>query len=133
MYMIFPRYNLLYSTSLFIIPTVYGYYNEKYILSTMTFCSMLASMNYWRKPISGTRKNTDLFISKTVGLIYFLYGYNNINNNVYRIFGYTNGFFIISLYNASCILHELKSNSWEYYHMMFHVSTVIGEMIVLSN
>ena len=30
------KYNLLYSTSLFIIPTVYGYYNKKYTLSTMS-------------------------------------------------------------------------------------------------
>jgi hypothetical protein len=131
--MFHPKYNLLFSTSLFIIPTVYGYYNKKYILSTMTLISMLASMNYWRKPISGTRKNLDLIISKGVGCIYFFCGYNHVNNTIFRIFGYTNGFLMISLYNASCILYTLKSDSWEYYHVMFHISTVIGKIIVLSS
>ena len=69
------KYNLLYSSSLFIIPTIYGYYNKKYALSTITLISMLASMNYWRNPISGTRQNTDLVISKLAGVVYFFYGY----------------------------------------------------------
>jgi hypothetical protein len=131
--MIHPKYNLLLSTSLFIIPTIYGYYNKKYALSAMSLISMLASMNYWRNPISGTRQNTDLVIGKLAGVVYFFYGYNNVHSIIFRIFGYTNGFFMISLYNASCILHVLKSDSWEYYHMMFHISTVIGKMIVLSS
>jgi hypothetical protein len=129
--MIQPKYNLVLSSSLFIIPTVYGYYNKKYTLSTMTLISMLASMNYWRNPVSGTRQNVDLVISKVVGSIYILYGYNNLHVNIFRIFGYVNGFLMISLYNSSCILYTLKSDAWEFYHMMFHISTVIGKMIVL--
>jgi predicted membrane channel-forming protein YqfA (hemolysin III family) len=92
---------------------------------------MLASMNYWRNPISGSRHNVDLVVSKVAGAIYFFYGYNNLQNNIFRVFGYVNGFLMISLYNTSCILYSLKSDSWEYYHMMFHISTVIGKMIVL--
>ena len=130
--MIYPKYNLLFSTSLFIIPTVYGYYNKKYTLSTMSLISLLASMNYWRNPISGRSQNVDLVISKVAGAVYFFYGYNNLHNNIFRIFGYANGFLMLSLYNTSCILHALKSDSWEYFHMMFHISTVIGKMIVLS-
>jgi predicted membrane channel-forming protein YqfA (hemolysin III family) len=129
--MIQPKYNLLFSNSLFIIPTIYGYYNKKYTLSTMTLISMLASMNYLRNPVSGTRQNFDLVISKVVGSIYILYGYNNLHINIFRIFGYVNGFLMISLYNSSCILYALKSDAWEYYHMMFHIATVIGKMIVL--
>jgi hypothetical protein len=129
--MIHPKYNLLFSTSLFIIPTIYGYYNKKYSLSAMSVISMLASMNYWRKPVSGTRQNIDLVISKAAGAIYFFYGYNNINSGILRIFGYTNGFLMLSFYKTSCILYALNSDSWEYFHIMFHISTVIGKMIVL--
>lgn len=126
------KHKLLFSSSLFIIPTIYGFYNKKYTLSAMTLISMLASMNYWRKPISGARQNIDLVVSKAAGAIYFFYGYNNINSGILRIFGYTNGFLMISLYNASCILYALKSDSWEYFHIMFYISIVIGKMIVLS-
>jgi len=94
---------------------------------------MLASMNYWRNPILGTRQNVDFIISKSVGAIYFFYGYNNVNSTIFRIFGYTNGFLMISLYNASCVLYALKSDAWEYYHIMFHILTVVGKMIVLSS
>jgi hypothetical protein len=131
--MIRPKYNLLYSSSLFIIPTVYGYYNKKYALSAMSLISMLASMNYWRKPISGTRQNIDLVISKAAGTIYFFYGYNNVDGLIFRIFGFTNGFLMLSFYKTSCILYYLNSSSWEYFHIMFHISTVIGKMIVLSS
>jgi hypothetical protein len=127
------KYNLLYSSSLFIIPTIYGYYNKKYALSTMSLISMLASMNYWRKPISGVRQNADLVISKLAGAVFFFYGYNNVDSGIIRIFGFTNGFVMLSFYNTSCILHALKSDSWEYYHMMFHISIMIGKMIVLSS
>ena len=131
--MIYPKYNLLMSSSMFIIPTVYGYYNKKYTLSTITLISMLASMNYWINPILGTRQNVELLISKSVGAIYFFYGYNSLDNNIFRILGYANGFLMISLYNASCLLYALKSDAWEYYHIMFHISTVLGKMIVLSS
>jgi hypothetical protein len=127
------KYNLLYSSSLFIIPTVYGYYNKKYALSAMSLISMLASMNYWINPIPGTRQNVDLLISKTAGAVYFFYGVNNVHGTIFRIFGFTNGFLMLSFYNCSCILHSLKSDSWEYFHMMFHISTMIGKMIVLSS
>jgi hypothetical protein len=99
----------------------------------MSAISMLASINYWRNPIEGTRQNLDLVISKATGAIYFFYGYNSVTSIIFRIFGYTNGFIMISLYNASCILHASKSDSWEYFHMMFHISTIIGKMIVLSS
>ena len=131
--MIRPKYNLLYSSSLFIIPTVYGYYNKKYALSAMSLISMLASINYWRKPISGTRQNVDLVMSKLAGAVYFLYGVNHVHGSIFRIFGFTNGFLMLSFYNASCILHALKSDSWEYFHIMFHISTMLGKMIVLSS
>jgi hypothetical protein len=127
------KYNLLYSSSLFIIPTVYGYYNKKYALSTMSLISMLASMNYWRKPISGTRQNADIVISKVAGAVYFFYGVNNVHGTIFRIFGFTNGFLMLSFYNCSCILHSLKSNSWEYFHMMFHISIILCKMIILSS
>lgn len=128
-----PNYKMIFSSGLFIIPCIYGYYNKKYLLSCVSFLSMAASINYWRYPVPGGRKNIDILISKATGIIYFIYGYNNVHNAIFQLFGYTNGFFIISMYNASCILHELNSDSWEYFHILFHISSIIGKMIVLGN
>jgi len=130
--MINPKYNLIYSSSLFSIPCIYGIYKGKYFLSTCSFISMTASINYWINPITGPIKTIDLYTSKICGLIYFINGYIDIKNELTRILGYTNGIFILSAFNTSCILHFMNSDSWEIYHVLFHVFTVIGKMIVLS-
>ena len=130
--MINPRKNLILSSSLFIIPGIYGLYQKQYILSLTSFASAIASINYWKHPITGSIKNIDLFVSKASALIYFIYGYNYVNTTYLRLLGYTNGICMISMYNTSCILSELHSETWELYHILFHISTVIGKMLVIS-
>lgn len=127
-----PRRNLILSTSLFAIPGIYGLYKQQYVLSFTSFASMAASINYWRNPVVGSRKNIDLFVSKSCGVIYFIYGYYNVNTTYLRLLGYTNCIFTASMYNTSCILHEMNSDTWELYHMLFHVFGVIGKMLVIS-
>jgi len=130
--MINPRKNIIISTSLFVIPGIYGLYKKQYILSLTSFASAIASINYWRHPIVGPRKNIDLFVSKACGLIFFIYGYNYVNTTWLRLLGYTNGICMISMYNTSCILSELQSETWELYHMLFHISGVVGKLLVIS-
>jgi len=126
-----PKYKLIFSSSLFAIPGIYGLYQKQYVLSFTSFVSMAASINYWRNPVEGSRKNIDLFVSKACGLIYFIHGYNYVNTTWLRLFGYTNGICMLSVYNSSCILHALKSDTWEFYHMLFHISGIICKMLVL--
>ena len=122
---------LVRSSSLFIIPTLYGFNKGRYFLSTVSCVSMIASINYWRHPVPGTRKNIDLFCSKLVGLAFFLHGHFYISNKILKTLGYCNGLSIIYLFMSSCRQYELHSENWIYYHIAFHISTVIGKMIVL--
>jgi hypothetical protein len=127
-----PRYNLIFTTSLFAVPSVYGFYKKQYVLSSVSLVCMAASINYWRHPIPGTRKNIDLWVSKSSVVIYFIYGYTNVNTSWMRLIGYANGILMASAYNTSCVLHKLKNDTWEYYHMLFHVASVVGKILVLS-
>lgn len=125
-----PNFNLMTTSGLFIVPALLGIYKKEYFLSSVSFITTIASFNYWRDPIPGTRKNIDLIVSKSAGLIYFVHGYNNLSGMM-RLIGYTNGFVILLSYCTSVLLYKLKSNGWINYHMAFHISIVFGKMIVL--
>ena len=127
-----PNYNLITSSTFFLLPAMYGLYTKKYPLATLSLLTTVCSINYWRRPAPGIRNNLDIFFSKASGIIYLVYGYNNVSNIVFRVFGYTNGFMIITFYNMSCILYQTKSSHWEYFHMLFHFAGAIGKIIAMS-
>jgi len=125
-----PNFNLIATSGLFVVPALLGIYKKEYLLSSISLISMMASLNYWRDPVPGTRKNIDLVVSKITGFVYFIHGYNRLSGMM-RFIGYTNGFIITSCYYTSCLLYKLKSNGWITYHMGFHIFIVLGKIIVL--
>lgn len=135
--MIRPNYWLIASSSMFIIPSIFGYYRGNKLLSTMSLCSMACSINYWMYPKKGIAKNMDLIVSKATGIIYFIYGYKNINSMFHRFIGYSNLACVINCYYLSCklynqeIITNIKTDIWIYYHIGFHISSVIAKMLVL--
>lgn len=126
-----PNYDIILSSTLFLLPTFYSFYKKKYILTTVSLLTTFCSINYWRNPTIGMRFVLDKIVSKTGGIIYFLYGYNNTTCIGVRIFSFTNGCMILSLYNASCLLYFLESSYWKQYHVAFHVASVIGKLLIL--
>ena len=123
----------IFVSSMYLLPFLYGCYKQKYMLSAVSFASAVSSIYSCMNPSLITIRNVNIIICKSSGLIYFLYGYNNINSSFLRLVGYTNFFFILSAYNSFHILHELKSDTWESFHMMFNILTVIGHILVLTN
>ena len=124
---------LMFSNSLFLIPTIYGFRKQQYMLSTINLITTIASLHYWREPLPGAIKNLDLAISKLAGIAYFWYGYNHLDNIHIRLAGYVNGACMLLLYHASCNTYARCLAHWKYYHMAFHVSVAIGQMLILSN
>ena len=43
-----PNYSLVVTSAMFMIPSVYGYYNNLYGISTLITGTSLVSINYWR-------------------------------------------------------------------------------------
>ena len=126
-----PNYWLVCSTSTLIFPIVYAYKKNNKILTISSTIALFGSLNYWRKPCIGYRKNIDLITSKLSVLAYFYYGYNHIIGLYSRLFGYTNLYFLYYFYNKSCNNFYLQNKNWKYYHVAFHLFGTIGQLYVI--
>jgi hypothetical protein len=127
--LLYPNYLIIISSTLFILPIIYGILKCKFVLSFISIITMFFSIHYW---FTGNNIELDLFFSKLCGIMYFIYGYFNIKNNLKRLYGYINLFFILFCYNTSCVLYNLDSELWVIYHMLFHLYTIISKIIILE-
>ena len=126
-----PNYPLIYSSTFFLLPIMYGIFKKKYGLAAVSWIATICSISYWIHPVPGIRYNTDLVVSKCCGVIYLIYAHNNISGIILRIFVYTNGFMILCFYNTSSILYEMKSDNWVYFHMAFHFCITLNKLLTL--
>ncbi len=123
---------IIYTISwLFLFTSLYGFYEGKHnTLSFLHGCIFINSINYWRNPIRGFRRNIDIFTN----IITLLYG-------SYHVYGLHNS----HLYYY-CIL-SIKINftlSWFIYninrvklsvllHCLVHLSGNIGNILLFSD
>jgi len=126
-----PNYLLLFSTSTFIFPMIYSYSKNNTILSFMSAIALLGSLNYWRKPCIGHRRNIDLVTSKLSCSIYIFYGYK-YNRGLFSIFfNWFNLYLIYYFYNKSCKHFDFKNKNWVYYHLIFHIIITISKIHII--
>jgi len=116
--------NALVITSTLIIPSAYLSYKRHYFLQSYGLLfTIFCSINFWRSPRHGIRRNMDLIISK-IAFFYFLYiGYMHLYGYGCMIC-YPNLSMILFCYNRSNTLFINKREEWLYYHMIFH--TLVG-------
>ena len=126
-----PNYYLLSSTSTLIFPTVYAVKKKNYTLVLFSLMALTGSLNYWRKPCIGYRKNIDLITSKLSFIGYLYYGYNNIIGIFPNLLGYVNVFFIYKYYNNSCKQFYNNNPKWVNFHIKFHLLCTITQMYII--
>ena len=126
-----PNYHLLFSTSTFIFPIFYSLQKKNIVLSTATGIALFGSINHWRKPKHGYRRNIDLVTSNLSLITYFYYGYTNIICLYPRLIGYASLGFLGYLYNKSYTKFYLQDKTWVNYHMGFHFLTSISKIFVI--
>lgn len=126
-----PNYHLISTSTLFLLPALYGYTNSMHSLSTLSLLTTLCSINFWREPINGWRLTLDQTMATTSGIIYFLYGYNKIKNPRIKMLRYCNATAIVGCYMCSKILYSRGSPNWVYSHMAFHLFTTTGKLLVI--
>ena len=133
--MIRPNYYLSASSTFFIAPALFGLYKGYRVLPLVSVLTTAASINYWLDPTNENKRKIDFIVSKSCGLIYFMYGYNTVESIPMRILGYTNLFMILSTYQASCIIYNSNNknnNMWIPFHIMFHYLASLGKFLVIS-
>jgi hypothetical protein len=137
LYILEKKYSLILLTSslMFGINSIYGFYN--YLYNDMIFLDVLlsntflfiTSVNYWRKPIEGFRKNIDL-VACLINLFYNTY---SVYNCQYSWIGFivikcVMGFYMISwfYYNKNRVKLSI------FWHIMSQLSGCIGNFIVFT-
>jgi hypothetical protein len=127
------NYYLATSSTFFLGPALYGFYKGHRILPTASLLSTIVSINYWLDPLNIQKKILDQVVTRSIGIIYLYYGYNNVQGPL-RIVGYANISMILTMYQASCILYNLPTYSylWIPCHITFHYITSLGQLLVLS-
>lgn len=126
-----PNYYLAASSSFFIAPILYGIHRGHIFLPLASILTTVVSMNYWLDPSNPSKRNLDLIVSKSCGVLYFLHGYNSVESIDMRMVGYANLFLLVASYNTSCILHKEYNELWVPFHIAFHYFTSVGKLIVL--
>jgi len=125
------HYSLVASSTLFLVPTIYGFYRGHRLLPTASLISTAMSAVYWLDTQSNEKRVLDLIFSKSVGVLYFFYGWKYIESPSVRVYGYLNMMSIISIYQTACSLYP--GPYWIPCHMMFHYMGVLGQFIVIHS
>jgi len=130
------KWIVLSSTS-FLVPSIYGYIQEEYIMSCTLFYTALISMNYWRHANYSWRRIADKIYAKFSFLVFFVNGVRYISDKRLLINGYTVLVLLIYCYYMSNKLGETTNNKlptnelWWKYHMAFHLLMAYNQTMII--
>jgi hypothetical protein len=118
---------LIVTSSLSVIPIYYAFHKELYSYSIVSIGTYICSLLYWIDPKHGWRRNLDLMYAKFSFVIYFGSGiiYVPTNSMIIFMFGTT---FIYVTY----ILTMIFPKKWLRYHALFHISSILMKIYILS-
>jgi hypothetical protein len=126
---------LVISSLFFLVPSIYAGTQHVYSLSLLSAVTTAVSVNYWRNPCVGWRRNTDLVFAKISFCIYFGYGLYNVKNMILcenAIMLYLSAVMIIIFYSISNYLWSNKITYWLYAQMIFHIFVAFGQFTVIA-
>jgi len=111
---------LFYSSFLMFLSFIFAlYFNEGYI-SIYFFLLFLTSINFWRKPEYGLRRNLDKMLVY-FGVIYTLYYIYLLSGTFYKMM-FLNIFICVLIFHITeYILCYLNSTKWIIFHMAMHL------------
>lgn len=125
-----PNYLLITTSSIFLVPAIYGYSKSIHSLSTMTVLTTICSINYWRCPNTQWALALDRTTAVVSCIAYFLYGVKNIKTQKIKIMS----FISCSIIGSYAVSHGLSlrgSHKWLYAHVAFHFFTTTGKLLIL--
>lgn len=121
------------TSNLFIIPTLYGYYNDYNYLSLFNLFSTLITTKFWHTGKNNIYRKIDLVYQPFHASLFFMYGNMNCRNIYLLSLG--NLFFLNGLcfYRKSYIEHKKYNRFWYFNHLIFHLSMIISNIITYSS
>ena len=124
---------LVLSSSLFMIPSIYGYYKQLYLHSLLLLLTSLISVNYWKKATYSWRRNVDLVFEKVAFIVFVSNGIIYVRYKPYVITGYSGLILLAYCYYCSGKLFKMNNSFWWKYRVVFHLIMTLEQMIVLES
>lgn len=121
--------NLYYSSFITISSVLVSYYYSLYVLSYSTTSVLLSSINYWRYPIKGLRRNIDitLVIISLLTHLYYSFSYYYINYVYIALLSFLLYFISNKLINIGFYWIGMQ------FHLLIHISTNVNNLLLYSH
>lgn len=121
---------LIVSSLLFLIPGLYGIHNKEYILSCIFIVGSLISINYWRDPQLGFRRNLDLYYVR-FSSIYYIISILLLSSFFHQVLIASAFGMGVILFKKSCDEYRKKNAFWYSYHLSFHTICSIAQLMLV--
>jgi hypothetical protein len=105
--------------------------NDLYV-TIYFFLLFLTSINYWRRPEYGLRRNIDLFVVKC-GIIIVFYQFCLLKNEFCRFVFLSLSFCSTIFFIIEHILVYFNSLKWIIFHMTIHLYMSLSALFVIFN
>jgi len=119
------------SSLFFLVPSIYGFANREYMLSSIAAFTSLCSINFWRDANFSWRRTADVIMAKVSFTCFLIKAINHIIWRPFVITGYSGGFCIIYCYYMSN--KHSDSELWWKYHMLFHLFVACTQFITIKS
>ncbi len=117
---------LVASSALFFIPAAIARNVGSHNLSALYCATAVVSINHWRAPCNGWRRNLDLTVAKLSFVATTISGLKTFRHPLELAVGSAMIFLIPVAYRLSIVLHARESPAWVYAHMAMHMFVAIG-------
>jgi hypothetical protein len=122
---------LFYSSFMIGISSGIVYYMKERILTLILFLLFLTSINFWRKPEYGLRRNIDIFLCWFV-ISYFITVEFLFLPEFNRVMCFSTGISILVFHIIEHILCSFKSLKWIIFHILMHIYASFFPVIIIS-
>jgi hypothetical protein len=128
-----PNYSrfVFYSSFMIGISSCIAFYMQDTILTIFLFLLFLTSINYWRKPEYGLRRQIDMFLCG-ISLFYFITVSFLFLPEFNRVMYVNTSICVGVFYICEYILCYFKNVKWIVFHMAMHIYTAFFSVIVFS-
>jgi hypothetical protein len=123
---------LFYSSFSMLISTLIAIYMNDIYITIYFFLLFLSSINYWRKPEYGFRRNIDLLIVN-IGIISLLSQICLLKNEFCRHIYMSLAFCSVLFYIIEHILVYMNNVKWIVFHMAIHIYISGSALFVIFN
>jgi hypothetical protein len=119
------------SSMFFLLPSIYGFANKEYALSSVGIITSLCSINYWRDASYSWRRTVDIIMAKISFTVFIITGPRQIIWRPFIITGYSGTVGMLYCYYMSN--KHSDSELWWKYHMMFHLCVAYTQFITIKS